>query len=185
MKCGIVTVYNSENCGSFLQAFALSKAIEKTGHEAVFVRQNFSDHSASRKNYLKLIIKSTLKGRFANAKRLAERRSLFRQACERLKIVERSEYPHCCILGSDVIWDFTDPFFKNHRSFFWGTQFKNAKVISYAPSVGFAKKENFENSDFVGEALKKMNSVSVRDNTSKQILKDYCSKEIQVVCDPT
>lgn len=71
MKCGIVTVYNSENCGSYLQGYALSRVLENNGHQPFFVLQNFSERSASRKNYLKKLAKTVLRGNLAGAKRLA------------------------------------------------------------------------------------------------------------------
>ena len=185
MKCGIVTVYNSENSGSFLQAYALSQTLKKNGNETAFVRQNHRDHSASLTNYLKLIAKAAIRGNFEGVKRLAIRRKAFQCACQHLQIVDELTAPSCCILGSDVIWDITVPFFRNHHSFFWGTQFKNSKVISYAASVGFAKEKDLEACSFVRSSLKNMQMVSVRDKTSKQLLQLYCDKEIQIVCDPT
>ena len=74
MKCGIVTVYNSENCGSYLQAYALSKALNNSGHQAVFIRQNFSDHSASRRNYLLKLTKTALRGNMAGVKSVIVKR---------------------------------------------------------------------------------------------------------------
>lgn len=185
MKCGIVTVYNSENCGSFLQAYALSKAIGASGHEAVFMRQNFSDHSASPKNYFKALLKAALRGNIAGVKRLIKRRAAFRHACNYLHIIDEPAIPSCFVLGSDVIWDVTSSFFKNHHAFFWGTQFRGARVVSYAASVGFAKEEHLTGCSFVEGALKSMAAVSVRDEFSKQLLQPYCTKDIQIVCDPT
>lgn len=185
MKCGIVTVYNSENSGSFLQAYALAQTLKKTKNETVFVRQSFRDHSASVPNYLKLIAKTALSGNFGGVKRLVARRKAFQHACQQFQIVDELNVPSCCILGSDVIWDVTVPFFRNHYPFFWGMQFNNSKVISYAASVGFAKENDIEACPFVTDALKSMQAVSVRDKISKQLLQPYCDKDIQIVCDPT
>ena len=38
MKACIVTVYNSTNCGSFLQAYSLKYALEKLGAEVTFLK---------------------------------------------------------------------------------------------------------------------------------------------------
>lgn len=186
MKCGIVTVYNSENCGSYLQAYALSKLLKKNGYEAVLLRQNFSDHSASIRNYLLKLIKTALRGNMEGVKSLVARRKNFRKAiAQHLQIVENADGLDCCILGSDVIWDVTEGLFRNRHSFFWGTQFCPTKVIAYAPSVGFAKKEDLEKVGFVKKSLDLMSAVSVRDVTSQELLQPYCDKEIQLVCDPT
>lgn len=186
MKCGIVTVYNSENCGSYLQAYALSKVLKNNGHQAVFIRQNFGDHSASRRKYYTRLAKTVLRGNLAGAKSLSARRKVFRQAIDQyLPVVKNAEGLDCCILGSDVIWDVSEGLFRNHYPFFWGTQFRPVKVISYAPSVGFAKEENLEKMNFIRDALENMAAVSVRDVTSQKLLQPYCDKDIHLVCDPT
>ncbi len=186
MKCGIVTVYNSENCGSYLQGYAMARFLQKNGHEAVFIRQNFSDHSASPKNYLTKLTKTVLRGNFTGAKLLVKRRKLFRQAIDQyMQVVKNADGLDCCLLGSDVIWDVTGGLFRNRHSFFWGTQFYPVRVISYAASIGFSKKEDLEKVDFIRSALSLMSAVSVRDITSQELLQPYCDKEIHLVCDPT
>ena len=152
MKCGIVTVYNSENCGSYLQAYALSRALKNNGHSAYVILQNFSEHSASYRNYFIKLAKTALRGNFAGVKSLMIRRRNFRQAiAQHLQVVKNTEGLDCCVLGSDVIWDITQGLFRKRHTFFWGSQFRPTKVIAYAPSVGFAKKEELHSSsiDFI------------------------------------
>lgn len=185
MKCGIVTVYNSENCGSFLQAYALYRTLQKNNHEVVFIRQNFKDHSVSTRNRLKMLVKTALRGNFSGVKRLKQKHFAFVDACKKLKIVDKYDDVSCFILGSDVIWDITVPFFLNHYPFFWGTQFKNKKTISYAASLGSADETDVKNTSFISIALNNINTISVRDETSRCSLIPFCEKNIQVVCDPT
>jgi len=186
VKCGIVTVYNSENCGSYLQAYALSKTLKNNGHEPVFVGLKFGEHSITRKNYLKRLVKIALRGNLAGAKRAAGRRKSFQEAiAKHLQVVKNAEGLDCCILGSDVIWDVTSRLFRNHPDFFWGSQFAPQKVISYAPSVGFSDKEDLKKVGFIQEALHHISAVSVRDEVSKELLQPYCDKDIHMVCDPT
>lgn len=185
MKCGIVTVYNSENCGSYLQGYAMAKFLQKNGHEAVFIRQNFGDHSASRRNYLIRLAKMVLRRKFMGAKLMVKRRKLFRQAiAQHLQVAKNANGLDYCLLGSDVIWDVTGGLFRNHHPFFWGTQFPT-KVISYAASIGFSKKEDLEKMNFIRSSLENMEAVSVRDEVSQTLLQPYCDKEIRLVCDPT
>lgn len=186
MKCGIVTVYNSVNSGSFLQAYAMEQILKKFGQNAMFVCQNFSDHSSSRRNYFKLVMKAALKGNITALKCLHTRRRVFKQSiAEQLQIAPATEKMDCYVLGSDVIWDLKSSFFRNHTDFFWGTQFENAKIVSYAPSAGFAKDEDVKKCPEIRTALNRMSAVSVRDLPSKELLQPYCDKEIQIVCDPT
>ena len=77
MKCGIVTVYNSENCGSFLQAYALSRAIHGMGDEAVFMKQGFNGCCSVLVVCLKNIVRASLKRNLKEAMFLKERCTIF------------------------------------------------------------------------------------------------------------
>lgn len=163
----------------------MAKFLQKNGHEAVFIRQNFGDHSASRRNYLIRLAKMVLRRKFMGAKLMVKRRKLFRQAiAQHLQVAKNANGLDYCLLGSDVIWDVTGGLFRNHHPFFWGTQFPT-KVISYAASIGFSKKEDLEKMNFIRSSLENMEAVSVRDEVSQTLLQPYCDKEIRLVCDPT
>lgn len=181
MKCGIITVYNSLNCGSFLQAYALSKTLKNSHYENYLLRRSLSDEIKLKINKNIRYVVSALRGEsFSNQKYRN-----FVLAQKMLPIARNKKKMPCYILGSDVIWDVADRYFKKSWATFWGTQLKNAKIISYAPSVGFAKAEDIEKCGYIREALGRMSAVSVRDETSKELLQPYCDKEIQIVCDPT
>lgn len=182
---GIVTVYGSENCGSFLQAYALTSSIEQLQAESVCIQYKFSDNQSSLKKFGTTSFKTIIRGNFAALCKIIQKRKYFKRAIRTLKIEPINTPIDFCILGSDTIWDISNSFFHNHQDFFWGTQFENAKIISYAPSVGFSKKEDVEKCDFIRDALSNMSAVSVRDQNSRELLQPYCDKEIQIVCDPT
>lgn len=185
MKCGIITVYNSENSGSFLQAYAMSHVIQNMGHEAVFIRQGFKGHSSTLRRHTINVIKSMINRNYHGVKLLRKRRKAFQEACQaHFCVIDSSERVDSLILESDVIWDLSESYFLDNHSFFWGTTFGNTKVISYAPSLGYAKSKQIAEVPFVRESLSNMTAVSVRDKTSKQILQPYTDKEIQLVCDP-
>lgn len=185
MKCGIVTVYNSENCGSFLQAFALTKVIESMGYDPVCVKHSFGDRSSTNARYITNLAKLFLRGKYNGIKMLRGKRKAFRSAIENLRIEKNNDSFDCYILGSDTIWDLKSEFFNNHRSFFWGMDFGLKKIISYAASLGYADSNVIKNCEMVPKALERMAHISVREATGKKILKYYTDKEIQVVCDPT
>lgn len=183
MKIGIVTVYSSMNCGSFLQAYALGRTLERQGHEAVYIHHNFPDHSSYPLRYGKKILKSALRGRFSMTKRLIRRRKMFRQAIQLLNVQKNPKNLDCCIVGSDTIWDLSVSFFRNHRDFFWGTDF--GRVISYAPSMGYSQQVDPRDREFITGALGHMRAVSVRDQYALEMLQPYCDSPICMVCDPT
>lgn len=182
---GIVTVYGSENCGSFLQAYALQHSLQQLQKEVACVQYKFDDNPSAMKKFCLTCAKAILKGNFSMLSKTIQKRKNFKQAICTLRTVPASASIDCCVLGSDTVWDVSTSFFNNHHSFFWGLHFQNAKLISYAPSVGFSKQADIEKCDFIRDALSNMSSVSVRDQNSKELLQPYCDKEIQIVCDPT
>ena len=114
MKVGIITVYKSENCGSYLQAWALKSSLEKMGCSVYFVPYKTSD------NVLKVgwrIIKCCLKLRFRTAYFLLKRKILFNKARRRFPIMNRKKKMDAFIFGSDTIWNFEAPFFRKNRFF--------------------------------------------------------------------
>ena len=155
------------------------------GYDSCFEEHNFIDHANSGFNHLKMLLSCLLKLRFDAWSLLVKRRKVYGEAIKKIPIEKTAKKADCYILGSDTVWDVAIDYFLNHYTLFWGTQFKNAKVISYAPSVGFSKKEDIEKCGFIRDALSKMSAVSVRDRHSKELLQPYCDKEIEIVCDPT
>ena len=61
MKLCIVTVYNSTNCGSYLQAYGLKYTLEKMGHEVSFLKTGVKKN---RRTFLRKAFRSVKKGKF-------------------------------------------------------------------------------------------------------------------------
>lgn len=180
MKCCIVTVYNSPNCGSFLQAYALGKALDSIGVSVCYYRIPNNEFPRFVKNTLRAIIKLDFKG----LKNLIYQNKRFMDACSLFRVTE-NKYMPVYILGSDTIWDIRNSRFYEMHDIFWGNVFNNSSIISYAPSIGAAEEQDFVNSAWVSGALNRMSAVSVRENEAKDMLQKYTGKEIQVICDPT
>lgn len=180
MKCCIVTVYNSQNCGSFLQAYALGKAIESLGHEAFY----YKIHNTEKKRMIKTALKSLAKLNFASFSISLQQPKRFQKAISIINETELDDYP-TYILGSDTIWDIHTAAFLNNYKTFWGIKFKNAKIIAYAPSIGFSEENDFKNADWLKDALEEMSAISVREKKAKRILQKYTETPIEIVCDPT
>ena len=185
MKCGIITVYQSENCGSFLQAYALMNAIESLGYDAYFPAHSFYDHSVSCLNLTKTYLKLFLKGNLKGVKFTRQRRKNFKKALKILKTCKQNAKLDTYFFGSDVIWDLSSFYFKNHADFFWGYRFKDVKKIAYATSVGFATQEQINENKWIPSALKEYSAIGVRDDQTKNCLKPLTDIEMEMVCDPT
>jgi len=178
-----VTVYKSENCGSYLQAWAMQSVLQKMGHEVYFLpyRKLFERKA----DVAFRTFKCCVKGRFSTAKFLIERRRLFQISQEKLKVCHDVSQIDVCIFGSDTIWNFDDPFFRGQSDFFLGVGV-NCPKIAYAVSAGSTAKESFYAVDGIEAALQEFSAIGIRDSNMQNILSacKVCSSLTPVV-DPT
>lgn len=95
----------------------------------------------------------------------------------------KRKYFDIIILGSDIIWDYTQSSFGQDQ-FLFGNDFCAGKIISYAPSFGTVKPCN-EPPSYVVKGLNGLAAISVRDENSAKLVEQYTGKEALVVLDPT
>ena len=184
MKIGIVTVYNSLNCGSFLQSYALQTILNRMGYDAYFV-------DAKTRKPLKITVAKVM-----NALKkfdislciyfLKEYISYYK--AHKLLNIGMGPSDHgetYYILGSDEIWNVKRTQMKMFP-IFWGEGLPLDKCISYAPSINNSKAEDFYNIPSFLNNIGKLHAVSVRDNIShREMKKVFPGVQISVCCDPT
>ena len=61
MNIGIITVYNSSNCGSYLQAFGMKTFLEHHGHHVSFVETRDENYVKNLFYNNSLLIRSVIK----------------------------------------------------------------------------------------------------------------------------
>ena len=181
-KIQIVTVYNSINPGSFLQATALYHFFEKNGYEVSFMdtgaRNLFTQvvlsvvYTVKRKNITQIPAKIKLGLRY--------KKQLDGYRVEKTHDTKNTVF----VLGSDEIWNVARKDMARYP-IFWGDGLPLSQCISYAPSLNNATEEDLMNYSFVQAAMNGLYAVSVRDKYSQKTLKKYADREIEVVCDPT
>ena len=185
MKIGIVTVHDSSNYGSFLQAYALQRTLENMGHEVYFIRTR-------EKSYIRGIFfsKSDIKPLLTHPGKLAAllRDDLikYRAFKREWKVFKTIDDPKDVkldriILGSDEIWNVTAPVFR--RPVFYGIGFDN--VHTYGISVSMARKEHFDKFPELEEAIRKIGHVLVRDENTGKVVEEITGRETSMVADPT
>lgn len=185
MKIGIVTVHDSNNYGSFLQAFALQEVLHEFGHEVFFVRTR--DKKFVKKTFIpRLFRKKNIRHPirfFHNWKTGVCKWKAFTKDQTLFKEIDRMELEamDLVILGSDEIWNIQVKSFQN--GLFFGEGVHNA--IAYAVSVGRAEYQDFKNNPFYAEAMKTIGHIMVRDSRTKDIVEKVCGFTPKVVCDPT
>ncbi len=184
-KVYVVTVFNSLNSGSFLQATSLYKAISGLGYDVSFLdtgarnlwKQAFVEFGYMIKNRN---FKAAV-GKFKQAGKLTDELKKYNVVkVEDLKDTPESVY----VLGSDEIWNVARKDMANFP-IFWGKGLPLERCISYAPSINIAKPEHVKKYDFVKEAMDNLLAISVRDHYSHEVLSEVTDRNIEEVCDPT
>lgn len=185
MKIGIVTVYNTENCGSFLQAYAMQKALQKRGHRVCFLKGVVS---TQKKYWYRLLqaAKYILKFDFRIARELTETYPIYRRLHRRFSVAETLEEMDLVVYGSDTVWNIADEYFGKHWKRFLGYGVKTKK-ISYAASAGSTEIEEFTKNPEIKNALSEFAGLGVRDIPTGQIVRNLLPdrEDVVQVADPT
>ena len=179
MNIGIVTVHDSANFGSFLQAFALKTALEDMGHNVYFVQ------TRNRKATFKVFVK-----RDRNIKRLIyniKKYKIFMNELSQFKEIELSKITKdtldLLVIGSDELWNVNTPTFRNE--YFYGIGIPTQKKITYAISCGNATEENLKKYPNLIKGIKNLNKIFTRDELTRNNLKGILGIDCDFTCDPT
>lgn len=179
----ISTVYNSENIGSFFQAYALKAYLEGRGHRVVFAKRPIKKTSASIKYVARSALTHVLRGRFDAAKCVLEMhlsfkatRSVFHELA-----LERAD-ADLYILGSDEIWNVRQHTLRDYPPL-WGVGMDPSKTIAYAPSVNTSCIDELRNAPYASN-IRRLRMLSARDAHTQSVLKELTGQAPIVVCDP-
>ena len=196
-KIGIITLHNSNNCGSMLESFAMNRIVNLIGFDSEII--NYSSEGQQKlykslfpwnslKNYIKNILLLPHKKRldYNNRKYQEFKRkymSLNSQAIQTEEQVSRLKYD-AVIAGSDQIWNVT---IEDYNDVYFLPWVQNGLRIAYAPSFGaknpskYDSKRITEYSDF----LNKFDTLSVRENNGQKWIKEISGRDAKIVLDPT
>jgi hypothetical protein len=187
MRIGILTFHAGPNHGAFLQAASLLACLKHLGHQAEVIDyaspslrtdEQFRPWIYRRPSRLLFDVRKRLTFR-ADRKALASSRH-FRSYAE----IDTRNYD-AIVVGSDVVWNFElarlgrDPVYAGVFS-----EAFHGKRIAYAPSIG-RMDPAFLPPDTMLRGLRRFDHLSVRDEASRQWLRDVCHLEAELVVDPT
>lgn len=189
MNLCIVTVYNSINSGSFLQAFSLAQALMKMGHNVSFYERTGSQGcSNSLRKQVKRGLKLLLGNGLATAGRYCRSVRNFKKDLGYLKIIERGSEKlkgiDCFILGSDTIWNFADEYFFNNYEIYLGKRFFPGKIITYAASLADSTDTDYSKIPDLREIVSGWSAIGVRDENTKLLMEKVADINVNIVCDP-
>lgn len=186
MKIGIVTVHNSHNCGSYLQAKALCSFVEALGYDARFVKNKIHPQSS-------LLYKSIVAGKYFLKGNRKKATDIFNGSMRFVKARKSFSYyssfkdADVCIFGSDTIWNLNSKHLTKQWEHYFGFNF-NGKKIAYAPSVGDAPIANILNNPMYCKCINDFDYLSVRDENTYKLVSSVTGKDdssIKFVVDPT
>lgn len=189
-KATIITVHNSENCGSFLQAYAMQFILQKNGFDTAFLYRSTKgtshDGFACLKSIVNYLIHFNVRAaldRLGQWRRYESvQKKYFKEIREEGEFVKSTDV---FILGSDTIWNFDESYFFATAKRLLGIPFRGKHIITYAASVGNTSKTRFEEVVADNGGLSHIQKFLVRDMHTKEILRDTANIEAEIVCDPT
>ena len=142
---------------------------------------------ASRRQRYRALLRILLRNGTKAAGRYVQSLQEFAKAQQLLHVIgdSQTDSVDCFVLGSDTIWNLESRNLVANIPVFWGSKFKNARVISYAASAGNAGKELFAQHPELSEAARAWSAVSVRDRYTYDIISSLTDHPVRMVCDPT
>lgn len=185
MNIVIITVYNSENCGSFLQAYALYSYLKEKGHDIVFYNRKTNGTSHSRIRLITDVTKLLCKFRFNLSECRIRSYKAFSKAHGMLPIVSSFEHADTIIIGSDTMWNFDDKYFSKMKSLYSGFDIKDKNTITYAVSIANTCETTLEKDDLIIDGIRNLNSISVRDDATAEVVYRITKHMPYKVLDPT
>ena len=193
IKIGCITFHGSYNYGSSLQTYALKTAVENCFSNISYQVINYRNEK-QREMYKNIFEKKDLRSRYSrlfslgrrgeleSKKELFERFNLTRLFTTENELKESNLDFDYLICGSDQVWNV------NATEFDWSyfLRFSDSGVkISYACSAG-TKLLNYTNeqTSIIKNELKKFKSISVRDENTKKLIKQF-GFDSTICVDPT
>lgn len=196
MKVGIITFHRAKNIGAMLQAYALQKTLNKYYDcvEIIDYRNYDMENNYKIKSFKELKgIKSIIKNILTYKKNInfekIRNEFISNYYCLSKKIYDcdnikeaNNEYDLFCA-GSDQIWNTKLNY--NDMTYFLNFVNEDKKMNSYAASFG-SNIISDDNMDLIVNELNRFNNISVREDSSKELLKDFLhEKQVNIVLDPT
>ena len=186
MNICIVTVYNSENCGSFWQAMALKAFLENSGHHVFFLRRCTAGTTHSKRLAAARTAKRCIELDFKAAADALRQYRGFAQKIREFEVIDSIDQTiDLCIIGSDTLWNMESKYFENHRDLYWGLAIDNVPKAAYGVSVGNTPLEKLMIHPEIASALQHFAAISVRDAYTQDVIRQISGIETKVVCDPT
>lgn len=206
MKVGLLTLHSNTNFGGGLQQIALFETLKALGHEPQFLCvQNRAQTSGAKriigiltsyspmqllnatKEALQRVVKEKIQEtpNFEISKKTDNFNYSFLNYTPKFDLNELPRYASECdalICGSDQVW--TDVYSDALPYFCDGIPEFKGKRIAYA-ACSVHNRAPLYNREKIKKLLSDFDAISVRDETTRKLVKRYSEIEPPIVCDPT
>lgn len=172
MKIAILTLWDSNNYGAFLQAYSLYHLIEIYGHDVSF-------YSLTKEQRRPLPYITKYITRIPYYYRLLKG---YKQSKKKFRLCDINEKVDLAIIGADELWNVNNNSFRHYKEYL-GYNLNAKKIITYAVSCNGVEKDDFINV-YPNDRLLKINTISVRDDSTQDLVRDLERESIKVL-DPT
>ena len=187
MNICIITVYNSENCGSHYQALALKTILERQGHNVFFLKREDKCISHRKRRTLKVVGAALKQGHIRWAFDCLNIYQSFEKRLRTYPIIALNQMDKidAIVIGSDTLWNLENPHFRERKDIYTGLAFPDKPCLTYAVSIANTQ-ENILIKDLVMcEGIKKLYKVSVRDEATRAVVQTIRGESPIIVDDPT
>lgn len=180
MKSATITWITYNNCGTYLQAYALQHIIKSMGIDNRIIDDSpVVYNSWIKAKIIRILrnIRETKNSTYYIYKKFAKSYLNIDRNYIIPKDLEKKYDIFIC--GSDQIWSVYLPF----KSFYY-LDFTNKKKIAYAPSTstGLSTEEYIKNVKYL---IERFDAISVREEDDAKMLSEFINKNIITVLDPT
>lgn len=199
MKVGIVTVYDSSNIGSYLQALGMQELVKANGDEPYFImtRSEFSvlclfmgynnaPCVRSLHGFVRFLLRCFM--HLENQPEKLKKYKKYKTDRNKLEHIISLKQANkmgldAIILGSDEIWNSNHPAFRN--PLLYGAGIKAKKKYAYAISAGNMELENWQKYPELIRSIKALDVIVPRDIRTAELLEAHGITTQAIVCDPT
>jgi hypothetical protein len=188
-KIGVLTFHRSINYGSYWQARSLVEGLRERGHDAELL-----DHDCEciRRAEIHCALQPELPRRTPrrHLKQYAAKARKFATAIDSLPMSrsfsmhepQRAGEYETIVVGSDEVWNFRHPWFGS-KPIFFGDELNADRLVSYAASFGNHSASDGIDPDWARK-LDRFPSLSVRDDNSRDLVRNGIGRETTLVLDP-
>lgn len=192
-RIGLITIHDTLNYGSLLQAFSLYRAIEELGLsvelidykcEAIVNREKtypLKECLSVRGLYDYFTKHKSFSKRYDNMWNFMRKNMVISKAYNKSTISEANNEYDTFVVGSDIVWGM--PVTGHDFTYMLDFAQDKKKKVAFSPSIGTPWTS--EEKETIGRLLKRFDFISTREELGAEWVMELTNQKTEVTCDPT